>query len=254
MSILQAIILGVVEGLTEFLPISSTGHLVLVSDLLGILQTDYVKNFEVVIQLGAILAVVVLFWRRLITDWDIWKKIIVAFIPTGIIGFLLYGLVRDFLLGNMMVVISALFIGGLILVFLEKRFFIGGQTGESINYKQAILIGLAQAVAIVPGVSRSASTIIGGLFLGIKREVVVEFSFLLAIPTMLAASGLSLIKSADTLVEASLWPLIVGFIVSFLSALVAVKWLVGFVQKHNLVFFGYYRIILALVFFLFFLV
>ncbi len=260
MTILQAIIMGVIEGVTEFLPISSTGHLILAAEFFAIPQTDYVKNFEVVIQLGAILAVLVLYARRLATDWELWKKIIVAFVPTGIIGLLLYDFIKNYLLGNFYVVIWALLIGGFALIIIERRRQARRENGEpvlgseQISYRQALLIGLAQSVAIIPGVSRAAATIVGGLLLGIRRQTIVEFSFLLAIPTMLAASGFSLYKNYEVFATGSVSLLLVGLAVSFFAALVAVKWLIGYIQNHNFISFGIYRIAVALVFFWLFLV
>src|SRR3989344_556569 len=187
MDIAQAVFLGFIEGVTEFLPISSTGHLILATEVLGISHTEFQKSFEIIIQLGAILAVVVLYWRSLL-QVEIIKKIAVAFLPTVAVGFLLYSFIKTYLIGNPVVVVWALLIGGIALIVFEllhrER---EGTTGDirSMSYKQAAFVGLAQAVAVVPGVSRSAATILGGLLLGMKRVAIVEFSFLLAVPTML---------------------------------------------------------------------
>jgi len=200
MTLLQALVLGIVEGLTEFLPISSTGHLILAAKLLGLAQTEFQKSFEIVIQLGAILAVVVLYWRSFLRP-KVLAKVIAAFIPTGIIGLALYHLVKTYLLGNEMVVLAALALGGLVLILFELwHREPAGAVGEvdSVTYLQAIGIGLFQALAIIPGVSRSGATIVGGLAMGLTRETIVEFSFLLAVPTMLAATGLDLIKNASS--------------------------------------------------------
>lgn len=253
MDILQALILSAVEGFTEFLPISSTGHLVLASELLKIEQTNFVKSFEIIIQLGAILAIVFLYWKTLRENKDLWKKIAVAFLPAAIIGFTLYQLVKDVLLGNSYITVAALFIGGVALILLEfiyKEQEHHANTVNQINYKTAFLIGVAQSISIIPGVSRAGATIIGGLFLGVKRKAAVEFSFLLAIPTMIAATGLDLIKSDFSFSGPELTLLAIGLIGSFVTAVVAVKFLLSFIQAHTFIPFGVYRIVLAVLFFL----
>jgi len=285
MSFLHSIILGIVEGVTEFLPISSTGHLMLTSTLLKIQQTDFQKSFDIVIQLGAILSVVVLYWRRL-WEWGTIKKLFVAFVPTAILGLAFYKVVKSYLLGSDAVVLWALLLGGVFLVGFEwwcaKRktpspltaglplgereitspsarpacpvgregvdALASGGVGETISYTQSFIIGLFQSLAMIPGVSRSAATIVGGLLLGLKRKTIVEFSFLLAVPTMLAASALDLYKSAGNFASADWAPLAVGFVVSFLVAMVAIKWLLRFIQKNSFIGFGIYRIVVAVLF------
>lgn len=250
MDFVHALILSVVEGFTEFLPISSTGHLILASDLLKITQTDFVKTFEIAIQLGAILAVVYLYWKRLISSILLWKKIIVAFIPAAGVGFFLYSFIKDILLGNTLVVLAALFLGGLALIFLEKYHKEKGTSEklENISYRNALIIGLFQSISVIPGVSRAAATIAGGMLVGLKRKTAVEFSFLLAIPTMFAATTLDILKSGFTFSQNELLLLVVGFLGAFLTAIVAVKFLLSFVQKHTFIPFAIYRIILALLF------
>lgn len=250
MDILQSILLGIIEGVTEFLPISSTGHLILASSLLGITQNDFTKTFEVVIQLGAILAVVVLYWRSFF-NIELLKKLLVAFIPTGIIGLAFYHILKAYLLGNNLVVIVSLFVGGVIFIFFEYwRGEVEDRAPEttSITYRQAIAIGFFQAIAIIPGVSRSGATIIGGLALGIARPMIVEFSFLLAVPTMLAATGLSLLKTNVAFTPHEWLVLAIGLIVSFLVAMPSIRWLLTYVRSHSFTSFGIYRILLALVF------
>ncbi|MDO8618894.1 MAG: undecaprenyl-diphosphate phosphatase [Candidatus Daviesbacteria bacterium] len=252
MDFLQAIILSIVEGVTEFLPISSTGHLVLASELLKISQTDFVKNFEIIIQLGAILAVVVLYFKSLL-NFKLWPKIIVAFLPTGILGLTLYKIIKDILLGNTMVTLAALFLGGVALIVLEKLYTEQPHhldKVEDMSYMQAFGIGLVQSVSMIPGVSRSAATIIGGMFLGLKRTTATEFSFLLAVPTMVAATGFDLIKADFKFSSSEVLLLSVGFLGSFITALIVVKFLIGYVKKNTFIPFGIYRIILALVFWL----
>lgn len=251
MDIIQAIILAVVEGISEFLPISSTGHLVLTTEILGISQTDFVKSFEIIIQLGAILAVVTLYWKTLIKNPIIWQKIIIAFIPTAILGLIFYKIIKEVLLGNPLVTVLALFIGGIILIILEKMYQEKPHHLEEISKmstKQALGIGLIQSFSMIPGTSRAAATIIGGMFLGLKRSTATEFSFLLAIPTMTAATGLDLIKSDFAFSGQEYLLLAIGLVGAFITALLVMKWLIKYVQKNTFVPFGIYRIILALVF------
>lgn len=252
MTILESIILGVVEGLTEFLPVSSTGHLILASDLLGIPSSEFLKSFEIAIQLGAILAVVALYWRSFL-DLEVLKRVIVAFIPTGIIGLALYGFAKEYLLDNTQVVLWALLLGGVALIVFElmhKEKEDARQDVKSISYMQSFWIGVCQALAIIPGVSRSAATILGGLFLGVGRVAIVEFSFLLAVPVMFAATGLDLYKSAGSFSADNFTALAVGFVVSFVVAIASIRFLLKYVRNHTFIPFGVYRIVLALLFFL----
>lgn len=254
MSILDAFILSLVEGVTEFLPISSTGHLNLASTLLGIEKNGFFTSFEIYIQLGAVLAVCALYGKMVIAKPEIMKKIIAGFIPTAIIGLILYKFIKHFLLGNDIITLIALLTGGIALIILElmyKEQEHHVQQISNISYTNAILIGIAQSLAIIPGISRSAATIFAGLFLGIKRRTATEFSFLLATPTMLAATVLDL-KESSFAFSSTQWMLIaVGFIGSFIIAFFAMKWLLKYIQTHTFIPFGIYRIILALLFFLF---
>lgn len=245
---ISSIILGIVQGLTEFLPVSSTAHLILTSTMLHIAQTDFQKMFEVVIQLGSILAVVVLYWRKLL-DWELDKKLIAAFIPTGIIGLIFHNAIKALYDQNKMIILT-LFLGGVIIILFElfhkeKESHI--EELKNISYGKAVALGFCQSVAIVPGVSRSAATIIGGMALGIKRRTIVEFSFLLAVPTMLAASGLDLLKGYKDLATGNNFGLLlVGFVASFVVAMLAIKLLLGFIRRYNFIPFGVYRIVVAL--------
>lgn len=251
MEIWQAVILSIVEGITEFMPISSTGHLVLASEILKIPQTDFVKNFEISIQLGAIASVVAIYFKTLIKDIKIWQRIILGFIPTGILGFIFYDLIKQVLLGNLYVTLLALFVGGVVLIILEKLYQEKQHHVESldnISLKQAFLIGVCQSVSMVPGVSRAAATIIGGMFLGLKRTAATEFSFLLAIPTMSAATGFDLLKTDLKFSSQEFLILGVGFIGSFITALLVVKFLTSYVKSHTFIPFGIYRIIMAAAF------
>ena len=252
MNILHAVIFGIVEGVTEFFPISSTGHLILTAQILRVSQSDFVKSFEIAIQLGAILSVVALYFNSLLLDLKIMKKLIAAFIPTMIIGLIFYKLVKRYLLGNSHVVIWSLLIGGIfIIVFELLHWEKAGATDDvaSISYKQAVLIGLFQSIAVIPGVSRSAATIIGGLLLGLKRKQIVEFSFLLAVPTMLAATVFDLSKNCNTFTQNQFIFLFTGFITSFIVALMAIKFLLAFIRNNSFIAFGVYRILIALLFF-----
>jgi len=251
-NILHAIIFGIVEGVSEFLPISSTGHLILTAQILNVSQSDFLKSFEIAIQLGAIFSVFVLYFKSLLVNFNIIKKVIIAFIPTAIIGIIFYKVVKRFLLGNSHVVIWSLLIGGIFLIVFELLHREKADAIENvtnISYSQIILIGLFQSIAIIPGVSRSAATIIGGLLLGIKRKTIVEFSFFLAVPTMLAATMLDLSKNVNSFDNNQFVLLLVGFITSFIVALLAIKFLVAFIQRHSFIGFGVYRILIALLFF-----
>lgn len=250
----HATILGIVEGLTEFLPISSTGHLILTARLMGIEQTEFVKSFEIAIQLGAILAVVVLYWRILWSNFHTAGKVLAAFIPTAGIGLLLYKWVKSVLLEKESVVLWALFIGGIVIVLFD-RFFKENRSDDkgvsNISYGQAVLIGVFQSLAVIPGVSRSASSIIGGLSLGLTRQVIVEFSFLLAIPTILAATVLDLSKTSLAF-SSNEWVLVaIGGIVSFGVAILSIRFFLKYIQKNSFAVFGYYRIALAILFWIF---
>ncbi|MCX6783479.1 MAG: undecaprenyl-diphosphate phosphatase [candidate division WWE3 bacterium] len=250
MTILQTIIMAITEGLTEFLPISSTGHMILISDLLKIQQTAFVKDFEIFIQLGAILAVVVLYLPKFIKPSKDWVKIIVGFIPTAVIGLILYKIVKTYLLGNTLIVAVALLLGGIALLVLEWWFKSRQPVINSIdevNYQKSATLGLFQAISIIPGVSRSAATISGGMILGMTRKLAVEFSFLLAVPTMIAASGLDLVKSGWHFSGREYLLLGIGFVVAFLTAMIAVKAFVKYVESHSFVTFAIYRIVLGVV-------
>ncbi len=256
MSLLHAVMLGVVEGITEFLPISSTGHLIITSRLLGLPVTNFLKSFEIAIQLGAIAAAVVVYGRMIIGNRRIWLTVTAAFIPTGIIGLFLHSVVKTYLLGNIAVVAASLGIGGIILILFEKLYREEVSTIKEvtdITIMQAVVIGCAQAVALIPGVSRSAATILSGMALGIRRSAIVDFSFLLAIPTMAAATGLDLLQSDDLFSSQNVAALIIGFSTAFLTAYVVIRWLLSFVRTHTFVAFGVYRIVLACVIWIFIL-
>jgi undecaprenyl-diphosphatase len=256
MTWLHVLILGAIEGFTEFLPISSTAHLVLATKVLGIIETDFVKSFIIAIQLGAILGIVVLYFKRFLTDWQTNKKIIVAFIPTAVIGFVLYKLIKGFFLGNYFGIALTLLLGGIALIWFEKtrkELPLDEPGIEAITYKQAFIIGCAQSLAVIPGVSRAGATIVGGMLLGISRRTIVEFSFLLAVPTMIASTGYDLLKTGAAF-SGNEWQLLLGgSIASFIFAIVGIKFLLSYVQKKSFVGFGWYRILAGALFLLFFI-
>ena len=250
--------MGIVEGLTEFLPISSTAHLIFTANLLHIPSSEFLKTFEISIQLGAILSIVILYWKRVLRNLNIIWLLAAAFIPTSIIGLIFYKLVKNYLMESLTIIACSLIIGGIFIILFERWYskkntilsdnqIINTKDDlKKITYKQAIILGLVQALAIVPGVSRAGATIIGGLALGIKRKTIVEFSFLLAIPTMLAATVLDLYKNPTIFIGNQLTLWVIGFVISFLTAIIGVKFLIKYVQKNDFKIFGWYRIILGL--------
>lgn len=246
---ISALVLGLVEGITEFLPISSTGHLILVNRWFSFGE-PFTALFDIVIQSGAILAVILLFWKDIWpSSWKYeelknkWGRILTAFIPTGVIGFLLGDLAEKYLF-KPSIVAAALIFYGLVFLALEKRAAKG--TKSEITYFDAFAIGLIQSLALVPGTSRSGATIIGLLLLGYTRPVAAKFSFLLAIPTLLAASGYSLVSYQGQISGVELSYLLIGFLVSFVSAFLACRWFMSFISRNNFKPFAWYRIILGL--------
>lgn len=251
MKLMEAIILGVIEGVTEFLPISSTGHMVVVSHFLGIAENQFVKNFEIIIQFGAILAVVFLYLKRFIQSFEFYKKLFIAFIPTGVLGFLLKKLVDQWL-ESVHLVAATLIFGGLVLIWCDRKFAnlaIEGKNDSHLKIKDLLTLGLWQSVALVPGVSRSGATILGGLFLGMNRKSATEFSFFLAVPTMAAATLYKLIKSAGTITSDQVSLLAIGFVISFFVAAISIRFFLKVLSKSGFKYFGIYRIILGLAIF-----
>ncbi len=250
MDFITALILGIVQGISEFLPISSTGHLILASHLMGLKHTEFLKSFEIAIQAGTILSVVVLYWRSLLVDFEVIKRLAVAFLPTGLLGLTLYRLIKGYLLGSETVVLCSLLIGGILIIAFERWYREGeNATGDirAMSYKNALIVGLFQSVAMIPGVSRSAATILGGLLLGLKRKTIVEFTFLLAVPTMLAATGYDLIKSGSQFSLDQVQYLLIGFVTAFVVALLSMQFLLRFIKTHTFIPFGIYRIVLVIV-------
>lgn len=249
MSLLQSIILAIIEGLTEFLPVSSTGHMIIASSAMGIETNSFVKLFTVAIQLGAIFSVVVLYWKRFFKSFDFYLKIGAAFIPAVIAG-LFFKEYVDALLERVDVVGYTLLIGGVFFLFIDKIFSSEGEPDQEITYPKAFKIGLFQVIAMVPGVSRSAATIIGGLSQKLTRKNAAEFSFFLAVPTMFAATVLSGYKyytDGYTLSSEEINILVIGNIVAFIVAMIAIKSFINFLTRHGFKLFGYYRIIVGII-------
>jgi undecaprenyl-diphosphatase len=250
MSFFQAIILAIIEGLTEFLPVSSTGHMILAQSFMHIPNDEFVKTFEIVIQLGAILAVLVLYIKRFFVSINIYLKLFVAFLPTGVAGVLAYKIIKQYLF-NPFIVSFSLIIGGVVLILLDAW---SGQKQteykdiEDINYGGALKIGAIQCVSMIPGVSRAAATIFGGIFAGFDRKQAAEFSFLLAIPTMCAASAKDLWESKELITSENMLLLLAGSVVAFIVAAIAVKAFVAFLTRYGFKYFGYYRILLGILF------
>lgn len=265
MDILSSIIIAIVEGLTEFLPVSSTGHMIITEKLLGVPADDFVKAFTVIIQFGAILSVVCLYWRRFfrlnhtpapegasslrrfLHKYDFYWKLLVAFIPAAVIG-LAFGDVVDSLLENVVVVAVMLILGGIFMLFCDK-IFNHGSDDTVLTEKRALRIGLFQCIAMIPGVSRSMATIVGGMSQRLTRRAAAEFSFFLAVPTMLAATGYEVLKlflsNKSSVLADNVTTLIIGNVVAFVVALLAIKFFINFVTKYGFKAFGWYRIIVG---------
>ena len=250
MDYLQAIILAIIEGITEFLPISSTGHMIIASSFFGIAQEEFTKLFTVVIQLGAILSVVVLYFKRFFQTIDFYFKLLVAFVPAVIFG-LLFGKKIDALLENPVTVAISLVIGGVILLKVDDWFSNSQETQntDSISYSTAFKIGLFQCLAMIPGVSRSGASIIGGMSQKLSRTTAAEFSFFLAVPTMLGATVkkcYDYYKDGYVLSDDQINLLLIGNVVGFIVAMLAIKSFIGYLSKHGFKMFGYYRIVAGL--------
>jgi undecaprenyl-diphosphatase len=250
MNYLQALILAVIEGLTEFLPVSSTGHMVIASSIMGIGDDEFVKLFEVAIQLGAILAVVVLYWKKFFdfSKWQFYIKLIIAVIPALFFGFLLNDFI-DNTLGNPIFIAVVLLVGGIILLFIDRFFKQPSVHDEKdISNLTAFKIGCFQVLAVVfPGLSRSAATIIGGMQQKLSRNAAAEFSFFLAVPTMCAATGYKMLKGYELLNDENIKLLLFGNVVAFIIAIIAIKSFIGYLSKHGFRIFGWYRIVVGII-------
>ncbi|MEX1052639.1 MAG: undecaprenyl-diphosphate phosphatase [Patescibacteria group bacterium] len=259
MNILQTLILGFVEGITEFLPISSTAHLIITSEILGITQTEFLKLFHVVIQSGAILSVIFLYFNYLVKNKDVLLKLLASFLPTAVIGLLFFNIIKDVFFESFTIIAVALFTIGLLFIYVEKKIKKGklklNKNISDLSYFQAALVGFFQAFAIIPGVSRAGAVIVAMMILGFKRDESATYSFLLAVPTIGAASLFDLYKNFNLLSgnAANIQTLVIGFFVAFISAFFAVKWLISYLKKNSLEAFGYYRIALAIILLLFFI-
>lgn len=244
----NVVFLSLIEGLTEFLPVSSTGHLIVTSSIFGIQEEGFVKAFNIIIQFGAILSVLVLYWKRFLPSLNFYKKLIIAFLPAALIGLAVKSKI-DALLESVQVVAWALLIGGVLLV-LSDRFFSkldqSGKTTEDLTWKDCLKIGMIQCFAFIPGVSRSAATILGGLSLGMNRKEAAEFSFFLAVPTLSGAALIKTLGVLKTLDPSQYLFLFAGTVLSFIFALAAIRFFIGVVSQFGFKFFGYYRIILGL--------
>jgi len=250
MTIFETIVIAVVEGITEFLPISSTGHMIITESLLGMNIDEFTKAFTVNIQFGAILSVVVLYWKRFLQSWTFYQKLFVAFLPAAVIGFLAGDFI-DSLLENVMVVAITMFLGGILLLFVDKWFKKENENQE-ITYPIALKIGFWQCIAMIPGVSRSAASIIGSMQQKLSRTNAAEFSFFLAVPTMAAASGYKLLKlilhpDGISMLKENLTTLLIGNVIAFIVAMIAIKTFISFLQKHGFKVFGWYRIVVGLI-------
>lgn len=250
MTLFHSFILGLVEGFTEFLPISSTGHMVLVSHFLKMPDSATLATFEIVSQVGAIAAVVVLYFKKLF-EIQMIKKLIIAFIPTGIVGIAIYPHLKNWLQNPLLVAFTML-IGGILILIVENIYEKKTEQGEiieihSISYKQAFLLGIYQALAVVPGVSRSGAMIIGGLTMRLSRKLLTEFTFLLAVPTMVIATLYTIHKKYNELAIDSITPIAFGTIVSFVIAIIVIRYFLSYIRSHSFKIFGWYRILLGVI-------
>lgn len=248
MTLFETIVIAIVEGLTEFLPVSSTGHMIITQQLLGMESSDFVKAFTVNIQFGAILSVVVLYWKRFFQTLDFYWKLLIAFLPAAVIGFLAGDFI-DSLLENVWVVAIMLIIGGVFMLYVD-RLFNKEDENQEMNWKRALKIGFFQCIAMIPGVSRSMATIVGGMSTKLSRKNAAEFSFFLAVPTMAAAAGYKLLQlfqdpGGSEMLTDNLVTLLIGNFVAFLVAMAAIKFFIGFLTKHGFKAFGYYRIVVG---------
>lgn len=248
MNLFETIIISIVEGLTEFLPVSSTGHMIIAQSLLGVKSTEFVKAFTVNIQFGAILSVIVLYWKRFIQSWDFYYKLLIAFLPAAVLGLLFIDYI-DALLESVLVVAIMLVVGGVFMLFVDK-WFSKTTVNQEVGWKRALKIGFFQCIAMIPGVSRSMATIVGGMTTKLTRKNAAEFSFFLAVPTMAAAGGYKLLKllmdpAGSAMLQENMLTLLIGNVIAFIVALGAIKFFIEFLTRHGFKAFGYYRIIVG---------
>jgi len=250
MNLLQSIILAIIEGLTEFLPVSSTGHMILASSVMKILDNEFVKTFEIAIQLGAVLSIVLMYLKQFLHSVKLYLKLAAAFLPTAVIGFLAYNFIKSVLFNPAVVAVS-LITGGIVLIIIDNK--VTQRNSETLNletlpYKNAFYIGLVQCLSMIPGTSRAAATILGGVFNGLDKKQATEFSFLLAVPTMFAAAGYDLLKTPAVFSGFETLLLLLGSTIAFVTAWIAVTVFLKIVDHYGFKHFGYYRIIIGLVF------
>jgi len=249
LDIIQAIIIGIIEGFTEFLPISSTGHMIIASKFLGISENTLIEAYQVIIQFAAILAIMFIYREKIsVKELDLWMKLFVAFLPLALVGFIFKDLIKS--LFNVQTVAWMFIIGGIIFLiveyfYTEKEHHV--KDVEDVSYKQALCVGFAQIFSLVPGTSRAGATIIGGLLAGLDRKTSAEFSFLLAIPVMAAVSGYDLLKHYQDFADANWIPFLIGFVVAFLVAYATIKLFLAFIQRFTFVAFGIYRIVFGII-------
>ena len=253
MNIFHSIILGIIEGFTEFLPVSSTFHLIWTSKFLGLTQSDSTKLFEVFIQGGAVVAVIFLYFKEVMKDRQLIFKLILSFIPTAIVGFFMYQTIKGvFFESTQTITIAFILVGAVFLVveyLIQKKWLKLEKNITKLSYRQAILIGVAQSLSVLPGVSRAGAVILGMMFFKFKRSEAAKYSFMISVPTILAASLYDFYKMREVVFVSTdkLVVLLVGFVVALASAYIGVKWLIGFLQNHSLSFFGWYRIVLGII-------
>jgi undecaprenyl-diphosphatase len=244
----QAIILAIVEGLTEYLPVSSTGHMIVTSSIMGISENPFVKDYTVIVQFGAILSVVVIYWRRFLVDWSLYKKLFIAFLPAAVIGLLIKKQV-DIWLGDVQIVAYSFIVGGVLLLFVDKWFERTENNPTSVDDlspKGALVIGFCQCIAMIPGVSRSAATIIGGLTQKLSRKTAAEFSFFLAVPTLTAATMLKVVKIYKDIQPSDISVLLVGNLIAFIVGILSIRAFIGYLTLRGFKIFGYYRIAMGI--------
>lgn len=253
MNVIHAVILGIVEGITEFLPVSSTFHLIFTSQVMGLAQTDFVKLFEVFIQSGAIFSAILLYFHDVVKDKDLIKHVIFSFIPTAVIGLILYKVIKELFFNSPLLMISV-FIGMGVLFLIVEYFISKGKIKleknvKAVTVKDALLIGVLQSIAVIPGVSRAGIVMVGMMKMGYRRDEAARYSFLLAVPTIMAASVLDLYKMTDILFSQAsvLYLLVVGLVVSFVVSYIVMKWFITYLQYNSLKLFGWYRIILGII-------
>ena len=253
MNIFHSIILGIIEGFTEFLPVSSTFHLIWTSRFLGLTQSDFTKLFEVFIQGGAVLAVIFLYFKEVMRDRQLIIKLVLSFIPTALFGFLMYKIIKGVFFESTQTITIAFILVGIVFLVVEyliqKEWLKLEKNIAKLSYGQAILIGVVQSLSVLPGVSRAGAVILGMMFFKFKRSEAAKYSFMISVPTILAASLYDFYKMQEVVFESTdkLGILLIGFAVAFVSAYVGVKWLTDFLQNHSLSFFGWYRIILGII-------